>query len=153
MGCNTGLIVFLVSAMSLAACSSSPLDVRRDPNTGLSRVSLPGGGELSQAVTLTPEQPRQGEAFEVRSVLRNTGSRAVSVVAATCLLPLSGALAVDEPLILCAAVSMATNLAPAESLELARIAHTSSGPGTYELRVQHLLEPAVVVPVQVTVLP
>src|SRR5262245_51661843 len=110
----------LIATAVLSGCSSTPTDVLRDTNTGLSRVSLPNGGEVSQTVTVTPEQPRRNEAFEVRSVLNNTGSRTVTVTSAACLLPLSGTLAIDEPLILCAAVSMVSDLGPGESLTLSR---------------------------------
>jgi hypothetical protein len=116
-------------------------------------MSLPGGGAVSQTVTLAPERPRRGDAFLMRSVVQNTGPQTIQINTSMCLTLLGGTLSVDEPSMACAAVSLPADLAPGDSVTIERELHANSPPGTYHVTVQHLVEPVLFVTVEVTVLP
>ena len=120
---------------------------------GAVRVALPGGAAVHQMVTLIPPSPRRYELFEIRSVVRNPGARPVRLLMAGCLLPVSGSLSVDEPLLACRSGPSVVGIEAYDSIVATRPAHTDSPPGTYQLGVTQLLDPEVTVSIQVSVRP
>jgi hypothetical protein len=155
--CMATVIVLVGTAV---ACSpSQPIDSRRDPNseplttTQTERVPVTGGGEVEQLVTLMPPQPHRGEPVQIRSVVRNVGGVTTRINTSMCLTFVGGTLSVDEPPMACAAVTLPADLAPGDSVFIQREVHINSQPGTYELKVQHLVDPLRFVSLDVTVLP
>ena len=141
----------LVTLAALAACSrSSPTDA--DASLVGSRdgkASGPSG--LEQRVVTKVEAPPAGSPYAAiltaTSTIVNTGSAPVHVVSRTCFFQeadFETTAKVDrfEPLISCAAVSMATDLAPGQSTGPLDVQFgVRSGPGTYTLALRHSLAP------------
>jgi hypothetical protein len=94
-----------------------------------------------------------GDTLELESVLRNVSDKPVTIEYVNCELDLDGELRTEAPFILCFAYSAGATLAPGEQVVGRLQRRVVSQPGRYTIRVQHLLDPGVWVPAELTVHP
>jgi hypothetical protein len=142
----------LVTLAALAACSrSSPADPADASLVGSRDGKGVGPSGLEQRLVTKVEAPPAGSPYAAiltaTSTIVNTGSAPAHVVSRTCFFQetdFETTAKVDrfEPLISCAAVSMATDLAPGQSTGPLDVQFgVRSGPGTYTLALRHSLAP------------
>lgn len=123
--------------------------------------NLDSGGTLAwqarptivQTLRLLNPGLRQGDMLQLESVLRNVSDKPVSIEHVVCELDIEGDLRTEAPLILCAAYSARTTLTPGEQVVGRLERRVSSPPGRYVITIAHLLDPAVRVPAELTILP
>lgn len=118
---------------------------------GSVRIALAEG--LVQTVSLVPASPVGGQNVEVRSVIVNNGSAAVSLESRICGLDFEGSLSLTHPpeVMKCAGYSMAATVAAGDSLVGGDLMRVSSAPGQYSLRVRHAVNPESWASLQVVV--
>ena len=145
-------LVVLASIAVLAACDDNSLSgpgAARLITAPDGRTAGPSG--LEQRLTARVEAPVAGSPYTaelvVVSVIVNTGSSPVSLTARECLFQdadIESTATMDryEPLISCAAVSSARDIAPGQASGVMEVRFgVRSGPGTYTLRLRHALSP------------
>ena len=145
------LRLFTVVLLTAAICAcDGPVEVE-EIEPGFVRVSI---GDLEQIVQVIPRSPRVGETIGIGSLVINRGHDQVRLTVTDCAYHLDGTLELQECLCpVCGSSSYTTDLAAGDSI----VGHTdwrfrvSSEPGTYTLRVRHLLDPDVWVTVPVVV--
>jgi hypothetical protein len=135
--------VVLLSLAGLA-CGTHPATL-----TGPRVVITPQG--LEQSVRLTPAQPAMGDTVAIASIVVNLATGSVDVSSRICGLDLESSLSLANPFGWCAGYSMQGALAPGDTLRGFDRRVVGGVPGTYTLRVRHLLDPDVWVEVPVTV--
>lgn len=98
---------------------------------------------LLQSVTVRSAPLLDARDIEVRSVLTNTGSSALTLTSRICGLDFAGTLTVSDipGLMRCAAFSGSSVLAAGDSLVVSDLVRVASAPGTRVLRVRHALVP------------
>ena len=135
------LLIILPLLAGGAGCGSTtaPADVT---------VQLPNG--LVQHVTLTPSSPRRGEEVLIRSEITNRGTAPVTLDTRICGLTLAGTLDF-APRGRCEGYSERITLAPGQSTVAIDPQFIASPPGSYRLRVQHVVEPPAWVELRVRV--
>ena len=126
------------------ACRAEPA-----PFTGPSGLITPQG--LEQSVRLSPAQPAPGDTLDIASIVVNRTAEPVEVASRICGLDLETALKLTDPFIRCAGYSMQGAVPPGDSVQGFDRRVVGGGPGSYTLRVRHLLNPDVWVEVPVTV--
>lgn len=135
-----------------AACSNGTLSGPGDANlvgNRDGRASTPAGLEqrLTTKVTAAPAGSPYTAMLTATSTLVNAGSAPIRVSARVCLaldadIETTASLDRYEPLVSCAAVSMATDLAPGQSIGPLEVQFgVRSPPGQYTLTLRHALEP------------
>jgi len=134
----------VVLSFATIACGTPPASL-----TGPRVVITPQG--LEQSVRLTPAEPAMGDTVQIASVVVNLTPEGVAVSSRICGLDLESALSLTDPFIRCAGYSMQGALAPGDTLVGFDQRVVSGLPGTYTLRVRHLLDPDVWVEVPVNV--
>jgi hypothetical protein len=136
---------------TLALLSFAGLSCRAEPAalTAPRVVVTPQG--LEQTVRLSPADPAPGDTLEIASIVVNGTAAPVDVASRICGLDLETPLPLTNPFISCAGYSVHGALAPGDSLQGFDRRVVSGLPGTYTLRVRHLLNPDVWVEVPVTV--
>jgi hypothetical protein len=138
---RTTLVVLSVATI---ACSTQSA-----PLTGPRVVITPQG--LEQTVRLSPAEPVPGDTLKIESIVVNGTGAAVEVTSRICGMDVETSLQLSHPNIACAGYSMQGALAPGDSLLGFAGGVVASGPGTYTMRVRHLLNPDVWVDVPVAV--
>ena len=106
---------------------------------------------LEQTVQLFPAEPSQGEQLRIVSVVVNKNAASTDVVSRICGLDTGGDLVLAGSAFMCAGYSMYAELAPGESVTGSDVRVVASAPGSYTLRVRHLLVPDAWVEVPVVV--
>ena len=106
---------------------------------------------LEQTVQLFPAEPSQGEQLRIVSVVVNKNAAPTDVVSRICGLDTGGDLDLTGSGFMCAGYSMYAELAPGESVAGNDVRVVTSAPGSYTLRVRHLLLPDTWVEVPVVV--
>ena len=138
---RTTLVVLSVATI---ACSTQSA-----PLTGPRVVITPQG--LEQTVRLSPAVPVPGDTLKIESIVVNGTGAVVEVTSCICGMDVETSLQLSHPNIACAGYSMQGALAPGDSLLGFAGGVVASGPGTYTMRVRHLLNPDVWVDVPVAV--
>lgn len=144
----------LITALALvAACarSTSPGDADGESFRGSAERRLADG--LVVRVSVEPSAAMFDTDITIRSVIVNTSSVAQEVQSRECGFDYAGTLRLSGPphVLKCMAYSGRRRIAPGDSVAGADLMRVKSPPGTYELRVRHLLTPETWVPVRVTV--
>ena|SRR5712671_5185769 len=134
----------VVLSFATIACST-----QSTPFTGPRVVITPQG--LEQTVRLSPAEPIQGDTLTIESIVVNVMGAAVDVTSRICGMDVETSLRLSGPNLACAGYSMHGALAPGDSILGFAGGVVASGPGTYTMRVRHLLNPDVWVDVPVTV--
>jgi len=98
------------------------------------------GAGIRQRVTVAPMVVRQGDTVTVRSTLRVRGTGTMLVHNRVCGLDYRGTLRLGESSIRCLAYSARSRLAPGDSIVAIDRRPVQSGPGRWQLRVQHALD-------------
>jgi hypothetical protein len=106
---------------------------------------------LEQTVRLTPATPAPGDTIEIASIVVNGTAQPIDVESRICGLDLESSLKLTDSFIRCAGYSMQGALAVGDTLQGYDRRVVGGIPGTYVLRVRHLLNPDVWVDVPVTV--
>jgi len=132
----------------LLACSGGPLTPTVDPATGTASVVFTSGG-LSQRVELSKQTPKQGDTLTVKSTVTNVGINR-TIESRICGLDLSG-VDLAEVGAHCGGYSVRTSLVTNDSVSSADTRRVTSAPGTYTLKVRHLLDPERWVELKLTV--
>lgn len=132
-------------SVSAIACSNTPSASLTGPRV----VVTPQG--LEQTVRLSPAEPATGDTLVITSTVVNGTGAAVDVTSRICGIDVETALKLAGPNMACAGYSMHGELAPGDSLLGSALGTVASGPGTYVLRVRHLLNPDVWVEIPITV--
>lgn len=145
----TALTGAAILAAVLIGCTVDPTDPGLQPERGV--VQEPAGSGLIQTVRVTPATTVRGDTITVYSVVHKRTGTAVEVHSRICDLDLGGDLAVEDPFGRCAGYSMQNTLSPGDSVVAATQRVVESGPGTFTLRVRHLITPDVWVPVRIDV--
>ena len=136
---------------TLALLSFASLSCRPEPATLTGpRVVVTEQG-LEQTVRLSPAEPAPGDTLEIASIVVNATAAPVDVASRICGLDLETPLTLTNPFFSCAGYSMASELTPGDSLQGFDRRVVGGLPGTYTLRVRHLLNPDVWVEVPITV--
>lgn len=126
--------------VALPGCSTKEVN---GPDAAAGVVRLDGPRGLRQTVRIAPAQPATGDTLQVASVVVNGGSAAVAVESRICSLDFQGDLRLEDPFVRCQGYSMSGPLAAGDSLQLGDRRIVAAAPGTYTLRVRHLLDPEV----------
>ena len=146
-------VVFLAALATLgAACSNGTLSGPSDAKLGNNldgRAVGPSGLEqrLVTKVEAAPAGSPYSAMLTATSTIVNTGSAPVRVTTRACFFQQSdieSTASMDrfEPLVACAAVSMAFELAPGQSTRSMDVQFgVRSGPGNYTLKLRHSLDP------------
>lgn len=145
-------LVSLAALATVAACSSGTLSGPGDASLGTNRDGVAvGPSGLEQRLVTKVEAPLAGSPYTaqltVTSTIVNTGSATVSLTSRVCLfldadIETTAQMARFEPLISCAAVSAARDLAPGQSTAPMQAQFgVRSGAGTYTIRLRHALSP------------
>lgn len=150
----------VVGALTLAASACGGNG--RQPTQSSDPVpNLDAGAALSwqprhairQTVRLLNPGLRQGDTLRLESRLRNVSDAPVSIEHVVCALDIEGELVTEPPYIHCVAYSVRSTLAPGEEVSSLLERVVASGPGRYTITIRHLLDPAVWVPVELTIRP
>lgn len=106
---------------------------------------------LIQIVRVSPARPVPGDTLQIVSVVLNRGTTAVVVSSRICGLDLQTELELRDPFGRCAAYSQRGALAPDDSVRAQESKIVLSRPGSYTLRLRHLLEPEqwITIPLEV----
>jgi hypothetical protein len=118
---------------------SQPLIQRYDASAG-----------LVQTLRIADTQPAHGETLRIESVITNEGAAPTAVTSRTCGLDLQTTLRLDHG-VRCAGYSEGGVLAPGGTRMVVEEAVITSRPGTYSVRLRHLLDPEQWVSFQITV--
>ena len=143
----------LIPALALTvACArpTSPVDANAEVRGSAERRAAEG---LVVRVSVEPAVAMFDTDITIRSVIVNSGSVAREVQSRECGFDYAGTLRVSGPphVLKCMAYSGRRMIAPGDSVVGADLMRVKSAPGTYELRVRHLLIPETWVPVRVAV--
>jgi hypothetical protein len=138
------------AALLTLACTES-LRPGFDPTTEQFRVISPTHPELLQVIRLTPLRPAPGDTLRFDAYVINRGMRGIVVETRMCGLTVRGTLTLRDPFGRCGAFSARGTLAPGDTVRGGERLVVASAPGTYSLEVQHLIDPALWVPLTVTV--
>jgi len=144
--------ISLILVVTAVACSSGsvsgPRDAKLIGNTD-GKASGPSG--LEQRITIKVEAPRAGSPYTAlltaSSTIVNTGTATVPLTTRACFFQQSdfestAQLDRFEPLVSCAAVSMAMDLAPGQSTGALDVQFGVRSPaGTYTLKLRQALAP------------
>lgn len=130
------------------ACGDDPVGLQPHPE----RIEILPAAGLEQVVILSGTRFAQGDTVEVRSTVHASSDAAAEVEARICGLDLLG-LQLQDPFARCGGYSMRTQLAPGDSLLQRDARIIDSGPGSYTLRVRHLVAPDTWVDIPVEVVP
>lgn len=141
-------------ALAAAACGSTgAIDGATTPTLSTAPVEQTRDG-LQQRVTVLPARPRTGELVAIRSTLVNRGAAPMRIEHVVCGLDYDRDTVLDNPFIMCAAYSVRTTLAPGDSIVQEDRRVVAAPPGSYTLRVRHLVPPSELsVDVPLTVVP
>lgn len=135
---------FVLLPLTIIACGTGPASL-----TGPRVVITPQG--LEQTIRLSPAEPATGDTLIIASTVVNGTGAAVEVTSRICGIDVETTLKLSGPNLSCAGYSMHGELAPGDSLLGSALGTVASGPGTYTLRIRHLLNPDVWVEVPITV--
>ncbi|HYR11614.1 MAG TPA: hypothetical protein VEQ60_27775 [Longimicrobium sp.] len=138
----------LALATVLSACERTVHEPQADPQPLTQRYDGPAG--LVQTIRIADTHPATGETLRIESVITNEGAGPVAVTSSICGLHLETGLRF-VPAIRCAGYSMGGTLSPGGSRVEVEEAVIASGPGTYSVRLRHLLDPEQWVSFQITV--
>ena len=145
----------LLIAAACGTSGSAPAQVEDpvpnlDAGVGLQWQPRPA---LLQTLRLLNPGLHQGDTLKLESTIRNVSNKPVDLRYVVCELDLEGELQTMAPFILCVAYSVDGRLEPGQQVtgRLERI--VTSPPGRYRISVQHLLNPGVWVPAELTVRP
>lgn len=128
--------------LMLAGCAfAEPLRPGEDVEPGVVVREQPVQPGLVQTVRVSPARPAPGDTLQITSVVRNRGTGAVEVVSRVCGLDLETDLALGDPFGRCLAYSQQRPLAPGDSVREQESKTVLSRPGSYTLRLRHLLQP------------
>jgi hypothetical protein len=141
-----GAVLALVTVLS--ACGRTVNEPQADPKPLTQRYDGPAG--LVQTIRIADTHPTTGETLRIESVITNEGAGPRVVNSRICGLDLDTGLRF-EPGVRCAGYSMGGMLAPGDSRVEVEEAVIASRPGTYSVRLRHLLDPEQWVGFQITV--
>jgi hypothetical protein len=127
-----------VAVLAFAAACQSP-DVAEPGRPIVSSDAIFPG--LSQTIRVDPSEPATADTIRISSVLKNRSWQPVAIQARFCGLGLRTDLALRDAFLSCGAYSMSGTLGPGESMTETAMRIVDSGPGSYSLRVRHLLNP------------
>ena len=131
-------------SIAVLACRAEPAAL-----TGPRVVVTPQG--LEQTVRFTPADPATGDTLDVTSIVVNETNAAVDVASRICGLDVESSLKLTNAFLACAGYSMQGELAVGDTLQGYARRVIAGPPGSYTLRVRHLLNPDVWVEVPITV--
>lgn len=140
----------LLLAAVLSGCGKGLLDSDRDAQGEALTLRYDGPGGLVQTVRISRVEPAPGDTLWIESTITNQGSRPVNVKSRTCGFDLETTLRF-APQVRCAGYSTEGPLAPGDSLRSTEGGVLTSGPGTYAVRLRHLLDPERWVSLRITV--
>ena len=135
---------FTLLSFATLACNAGPAAI-----TAPKVVITPQG--LEQTVRLSPEAPAPGETVDITSLVVNQTTSTIDVTSRICGLDIESSLGLVNSSIHCAGYSMQGALAVGDTIQGFDRRVVSGMPGTYMVRVRHLLNPDVWVEVPVTV--
>lgn len=135
---------FTLLSLATLACNAGPAAI-----TAPKVVITPQG--LEQTVRLTPATPAPGDTLDITSIVANGTAQAIDVESRICGLDLESSLKLTNSFIACAGYSMQGALATGDTIQGYDRRVVSGIPGTYVVRVRHLLNPDVWVDVPITV--
>jgi hypothetical protein len=138
----------LALAAVLSACDRTVHEPQADPQPLTQRHDGPSG--LVQTIRIADTHPATGETLRIESVITNEGTGARPVTSRICGMDLDTGLRF-EPDVRCAGYSMGGTLAPGDSRIGVEQGVIASRPGTYSVRLRHLLDPEQWVSFQITV--
>jgi hypothetical protein len=138
----------LVVITALSACRGTLFESDADAQPLTQRHD--GAAGLVQTISISDTHPAQGETLRIESILTNEGASPQAVTSRICGLDLDTALRF-EPDVRCAGYSIGGTLAPGASRVEVEEAVIASRPGTYSVRLRHLLDPEQWVSFQITV--
>jgi hypothetical protein len=141
-----GAVLALVAVLS--ACGRTVNEPQAAPEPLTQRYHGPAG--LVQTIRIADTHPTTGETLRIESVITNAGAGPIAVTSLICGLQLETELRF-EPTARCAGYSMGGMLAPGDSRVEVEEAVIASRPGTYSVRLRHLLDPEQWVSFQITV--
>ncbi len=143
----------LVATVATAACSDATSTAPTDePAPGYSVAAEQAvGPSLVQRVRLSTNQPARGDTLVIRSVLVNQGTAPATVTHAICNLHYAPNDVLENPYATCAGFSATRSLAPGDSVSHEDRRVVIGRPGQHTVRLAHLLNPKVEVPVALTV--
>jgi hypothetical protein len=146
------IALLIAPTVIVSACADSePLRPGFDAATGQFRLASPWRPQLLQIVRLTPLNPAPGDTLRFEAFLINRGNRGIYVETRTCGLNTRGTLSLRDVFFRCAAYSAEGTLAPGDTMRGFEQLLVVSAAGTYSLDVQHLVDPALWVPLTITV--
>ncbi len=138
----------LALATTLSACRGTVYEPDAAPQPLTQRYDEAAG--LVQTIHIADTQPATGETLRIESVITNEGAAPRPVTSRICGLDLDTRLRFEEG-IRCMGYSAGGMLAPGDSRVQVEEAVIASRPGTYSVRLRHLLNPEQWVSFQITV--
>lgn len=145
-----GWVLALGAAVMLGGCSEVPVEPNADAQQQTLTLRYDAPGSLVQTIRLSTAEPTPGDTLWIESTVVNEGGQPVSVESRICGLDLRTELRF-APQVRCGGYSMQGQLAPGDSVRSTEGGVLTSGPGTYSVRLRHLLQPEKWVTFQVTV--
>lgn len=140
------------AALLMLGCDGSgPLQPEFDAATGEFRLASRRHPGLLQIIRLMPLEPATGDTLRIQALLTNRGSRGIYVETRSCGLSHRGTLVLRYFEGRCTAFSSSRTLAPGDTVRGFEQMIVESPAGTYSLDVQHLVDPALWVPLTITV--
>lgn len=143
-------VCLLLLGAALSGCGEGLLDSDRDARGEALTLRYDGPGGLVQTVRISRSEPATGDTVWIESTITNQGSQPVHVKSRICGFDLETNLRF-APQVRCGGHSMQGPLAPGDSLRSAEGGVLTSGPGTYSVRLRHLLDPERWVSLRITV--
>ena len=143
----------LAATVATAACSDSTSTAPTDEPAPAYSVAAEQavGASLVQRVRLSTNQPARGDTLVIRSVIVNQGTTPAAVTYALCNLHYAPNDVLQNPYATCGAFSATRTLAAGDSISHEDRRLVVGRPGQHTIRLAHLLNPKVEVPVALTV--
>lgn len=121
-----------------------------NPDSNVARRVVVNG--LEETLTLSPDVVRWGDTLIITSTVINQSAAAVAVVHRVCGLDLQTNLSLRQAYVTCAGYSASGDLNPGDTVVGVEQRVVAAAPGTYTLRVRHLLNPDVWLAVPMTLM-
>jgi hypothetical protein len=144
------ILVGLVGGLFVAGCGE-PTATAPELDAGVVRLTTQS--RLVQEVRIEPAEPRVGDTVVIRSTVTNRGAARVETESRICGLDIQTELAYADPFARCAGYSQTVELGVGRSVMASDQFVVTGAPGSYPLRVRHLLSPEQWVSIQLRVRP
>jgi hypothetical protein len=145
---RTLIAAVLAVLAALSACRRTVHELDADAQPVTQRHD--GAAGLVQTIHIADTEPATGETLRIESIITNEGAAPMAVTSRICGLDLETGLRFEHG-VRCAGHSMGGTLAPGASRVTVDEAVVTSRPGTYSVRLRHLLDPEQWVSFQITV--